>query len=267
MRAAEEMLRTRRVQRQPRKPLRLPAAAPGRVARARGQKYWLIRRRLSEVSGEATDLQEEYAAVLRGARQRVEELTASAALCHIADARPEGPLFLDIETCGLAGACIFLIGLMSYRGGELLFEQFLARHYGEEPAIVAAFARRLASADALVTFNGKAFDMTNLRERAIFHGLQIPDPPPHCDLLHESRRRWRRCLPNCRLQTLERVLCGRQRVGDIPGAQIPEAYHGFVSDGDARRLKAILHHNLLDLLTMGQLLTAVLTGRQPDVDF
>ena len=266
---AEEMLRARRAGRQrraPAKPLRLAKAAPGRTARAGGIAYWLIRRTLRDVSDDLADVQREYAAVLRGAGHRFDELAASPALCRIADGAPEGPLFMDIETCGLAGACIFLIGVMTYRDGDLLFEQFLARHYGEEPAILTAFARRLARADSLVTFNGKSFDMTSIRDRAVFHGLALPETPAHCDLLHESRRRWRGDLPNCRLQTIEQHLCRRRRSGDIPGADIPDAYHGWVADGDARPIAAIVHHNLLDLLTMSQILCAVLTGRGPDVD-
>jgi len=250
----------------PRPPVSLQQAAPGTEASTPNGKFWLIRRRLAEVSGDYPQLQRDYAAVLRGARHRFDELVASAALCHIANGQPEGPLFMDIETCGLVGACVFLIGVMFYHDDELIFVQYLARHYGEEPAILAAFADQLAGAHTLVTFNGKAFDMTCLRERAAFHGVDLGGEPPHCDLLHESRRRWRRLLPNCRLQTLEQYLCKRRRVGDIPGAAIPDAYHRFVASGDAAELKGILHHNLLDLLTMTQLLCAVLTGEQPDVD-
>jgi uncharacterized protein YprB with RNaseH-like and TPR domain len=247
-------------------PVSLAQAAPGVEQELPQGKFWLIRRALRDISGDYLAVQGQYAAVLRGARQRFDELAASAGLCHIADGRPEGPLFMDIETCGLAGCPVFLVGLMSYQDGQLVFEQLLARHYGEEAAIVAAFADRLASASTLVTFNGKSFDMNMLRERSAFHGLELAFEPPHCDLLHESRRRWRGSVPNCRLQTLEQYLCRRRRVGDIAGAQIPDAYHRFVSDGDARQVKAILHHNLLDLLTMSQLLCAVLTGEQPDVD-
>lgn len=247
-------------------PIPLERAAPGAEADSPAGKLWLLRRPLAEISGDYLDVQREYAAVLRGARHRFDELAASAALCHIANGTPEGPLFVDIETCGLVGSCIFLVGVMFFRDGGLVFEQYLARHYGEEPAAISAFAERLAAAEALVTFNGKAFDMTNLRERAAFHGLDLGPDPPHCDLLHESRRRWRRSLPNCRLQTLEQYLCKRRRVGDIPGSAIPDAYHKFVADGDATQVRSILHHNLLDLLTMSQLLCAVLTGEQVDVD-
>ena len=266
---AEEVLasvgRRPRPTRPPGEPLPLAKAVAGTQRDGPRGPYWLVRRALAEVSGDDAAVQRQYAAVLRGARQRFEELDASAALCHVANGTPDGPLFLDIETCGLVGACIFLVGLMQYRDGELIFEQHLARHYGEEPAILAAFAERLAAAATLITFNGKAFDMTNLRERAAFHGVDLGREPPHCDLLHESRRLWRKTLPNCRLQTLEQYLCKRRRVGDIPGADIPEAYHRFVRDCDASPIKAILHHNLLDLLTMSQLLCAILTGEQPDL--
>ena len=201
---------------------------------------------------------------MHGARQRLDELEASPALCHVAAARPEDLLFMDIESCGLYGASVFLIGLMYFQDGQLLFEQCLARNYAEEPAVLQSFASRLEQTGALVTFNGRAFDMNMIRDRCAFHRLDLDDARlPHLDLLHECRRRWRGRLPNCRLQTLEAHLCGRQRVGDIPGWAIPDAYHRFVDTGDARQLRDILHHNLLDLLTMAQILNLVLTGQTP----
>ena len=226
---------------------------------------WLVRRTLAEVSTDLADVSHRYAAVLRGARQRFDEIEASAELCHIANARPEDLLFLDLETCGLGGTPIFLVGLMSFRDEQLVFEQLLARDYSQEAAILLALAERMAGMSVLVTFNGKAFDMTQVAERSAFHGIVPPDGPavPHLDLLHEARRRWRKDLPNCRLQTLERVLCGRHRTGDIPGWAIPEAYHKFVADQDARALRDILHHNMLDLLTMSELLCALLAGDSP----
>lgn len=237
-------------------PIRLPSGQ---------SKCWLIRRSLRELCEEDRAIAAQYAAVLRGARQRFDELEASAALCHAANSRPDDLLFFDLETCGLAGTAIFLVGVMFFRDEDLIFEQYLARDYSEEPAICQAFADKLASASLLVSFNGKAFDMNQLRERCVYHSLTLTDgrPPPHLDLLQESRRRWRKLLPNCRLQTLEQYLCNRRRSGDIPGWAIPDAYHRFVQTLDARPMKDILHHNMLDLLTMAQLLCAVLTGAEP----
>jgi len=232
--------------------------------------YYRIRRTLASVAPESAEIASEYSAVLRGARQRFgddDALEASAALCHAADGGPEDPLFMDTETCGFSGTAIFLVGMMQYAEGELVFEQCFARDYSEEPAVLAVFAERYAAARVLVTFNGKAFDMSMIRERCAFHGIELPRRrTPHLDLLHESRRRWKGEVPNCRLQTLERHLCQRRRVGDIPGSEIPDAYHRFVATGDARQVADILHHNLLDLLTMAQLVVAILTGCGPTVE-
>ena len=237
----------------------------------RGGRFWLIRRTLAEFSPRLAGLPKRYAAIIGGARQRWDELSASAALCKAADGRPEDLLFMDIESCGLIPAPVFLIGMMQYvegdprgEGGHFLFEQYLARDYSEESAILRAFAEKLPLAPILVTFNGKSFDMNLLRQRGAFHGVELPTRLAfHLDLLHESRKRWRTSLPNCRLQTLEQYLCGRRRVGDIPGAMIAEAYHSFVRSGDARPIGTILHHNLLDLLTMGELVCHLLTGTAP----
>lgn len=253
-------------------PVALEEACPGAAALVRLPggavgEYYLIRRTLAEVAPQCVEIARQYSAVMKGARQILGEdsaLSASPELCRLAAARCEDLLFMDTETCGLTGAMVFLAGMMRYEDGQLVFEQCLARDYSQEPAVLAAFMDRYDSAGMLVTFNGKAFDMTLIRERSAFHGLDIgPRAVPHLDLLHESRRRWKSEVPNCKLQTLERLLCGRRRVGDIPGSEIPEAYHRFVASGDARQVADIIHHNLLDLLTMAQLVTAILTGSGP----
>ena len=243
------------------------AAATVRLPNGAVGEYHLIRRGLAQVAPQCVEIGTRYAAVMKGARQVFTEefaLSASPELCRLADARCEDLLFMDTETCGLTGAMIFLVGVMFYEDGQLVFEQCFARDYSQEPAVLQAFMDHYDTASLLVTFNGKAFDMNLIRERSAFHGVELPPrPPAHLDLLHESRRRWKADVPNCRLQTLERLLCGRRRVGDIPGGEIPEAYHRFVATGDASQVADIMHHNLLDLLTMAQLITALLTGAGP----
>jgi uncharacterized protein YprB with RNaseH-like and TPR domain len=253
-------------------PMGLEEACPGAAAMVRlpggaAGEYYLIRRTLAQVAPQCVEIGRQYAAVMKGARQILSDdsaLSASPELCRLAGARCEDLLFMDIETCGLTGAMVFLAGMMRHEDGQLVFEQCFAKDYSQEPAVLAAFMARHDSAGMLVTFNGKAFDMNLIRERSAFHRLEHgPREVPHLDLLHESRRRWKSEVPNCKLQTLERLLCGRRRVGDIPGPEIPEAYHRFVASGDARQVADIIHHNLLDLLTMAQLVTAILTGSGP----
>ncbi len=246
-------------------PLELAQACEGiehRLTTPLGEgAFWRVRRELQKIDAEGGSIEKQYSSVLKGARHRFDELEASAELCHVANADCADLLFMDLETCGFSGCPIFLVGLMQWEDGALVFDQFLARDYSEEGAILQAFADRYDQAGVLVTFNGKSFDLNMIRERSAFHAVELPlRDPPHLDLLHASRRRWKGGLPNCKLQTLERCLCGRLRRGDIPGAQIPDAYHSFVESGNARQIADVLHHNVLDLLTMAQVVCALLTG-------
>ena len=109
----------------------------------------------------------------------------------------------------------------------------------------------------LVSFNGKAFDVPVLRDRLGYHGIPSPSEPPHLDLLHAARRRWRDVLPDCRLQTLEWRVCGRRRAGDIPGEEIPDVYHRFVRTGDSSDVVTVFHHNALDLVTLADIALAL----------
>jgi uncharacterized protein YprB with RNaseH-like and TPR domain len=80
------------------------------------------------------------------------------------------------------------------------------------------------------------------------------------DLLHPARRRWKDDLPDCRLQTVERHVCRRRRSGDVPSDEVPALYHDYVRTGDPWRLVPVFHHNLLDVITMGDVLQALCGG-------
>jgi uncharacterized protein YprB with RNaseH-like and TPR domain len=166
---------------------------------------------------------------------------------------PERALLLDLETCGLAGSALFLVGLLRPIEGRLTVELLLARDYSEEPAVLASLWQRVHAEGVVVTFNGKSFDWPMVVDRSrrhlLFRGQRMP-APTHLDLLHPARRRWRHELPDCKLQTLEQRICGRSRTDDIPGSQIPAAYHEYVRTGFEREMDAILLHNAIDLVTL-----------------
>jgi len=171
---------------------------------------------------------------------------------------PEQVCFLDLETTGLGCCPVFLVGTLVCRGREMVCRQFLARDYAEEISIVCAFVEQARQPPLLVTFNGKTFDAPFLRTRAAATGVAFPEPAGHLDLLHEARRVFRDRLPNCKLQTLERHVCQRRRGDDIPGSEIPAAYHDFVHTGDARQIAQIVRHNQWDLVTMVHLMERIL---------
>jgi uncharacterized protein YprB with RNaseH-like and TPR domain len=170
---------------------------------------------------------------------------------------PARALFIDTETTGLAGSMVFLLGAMRIDGDRVVVRQIFARDYREERALLTQWAALLSGAEMLVSFNGKSFDVPVLRDRLGYHGIASPGEPPHLDLLHAARRRWRDVLPDCRLQTLEWRVCGRRRAGDIPGEEIPEVYHRFVRTGEASDVVSVFHHNALDLITLADIALAL----------
>lgn len=176
------------------------------------------------------------------------------ARCRHAELHCDGIVFLDLETTGLGCSPLFLIGSMTWENGGFVVRQYLARDYSEEMAVTELFAAELHRPKLIVSFNGKSFDLPYLRARAAYHSVRLPPEPPHLDLLHAARRAWRRHVPDCKLQTLEQHICGRSRSGDIPGAEIPDAYHRFVRSGDAAELVRIVEHNRLDLITLAELM-------------
>ncbi|MBT3267138.1 ribonuclease H-like domain-containing protein [Candidatus Poribacteria bacterium] len=167
----------------------------------------------------------------------------------------EDVLFVDLETTGLSNTPVFLIGAMVWDGSALSVRQYFARSLDEERAILSLFAELLSPATWLVTFNGKSFDWPFVQNRAYRHGVDVPFHGTHVDLLHVGRRVWGDNLPNCRLQTLERFICDRTRVGDIPSSEIPAAYRRFTRTGDASEMASVLEHNALDLITLADLIT------------
>jgi uncharacterized protein YprB with RNaseH-like and TPR domain len=176
-----------------------------------------------------------------------------AELAAFVAALPEGVLLLDLETCGLAGAALFLVGILRQIDGTPTVEMYLARNYAEEAAVLTSLWKLLPTHEVLVTFNGKTFDWPMLVERSVRHRLNpgsADRPQHHVDVLHHARRRWRKALPDCRLQTLERFVCRRLRPDDIPGHRIPSVYAEYVRTGFERDMDTVLFHNAIDLVTL-----------------
>jgi uncharacterized protein YprB with RNaseH-like and TPR domain len=177
------------------------------------------------------------------------------------DAPAERTLFVDLETTGLsggAGTVAFLVGCGWFDLGAFQVRQFLLTSYASERALLSAVAECFSGTTLLVTYNGKTFDVPVMETRWLFHRIPPPlDSVRHFDMLHPARRLWRTREDGllddgggCRLGTLERVLCGVKRVGDVPGMEIPARYFRFLRSGDARPLEPVLEHNRLDLISL-----------------
>ncbi|MCL2059215.1 MAG: ribonuclease H-like domain-containing protein [Oscillospiraceae bacterium] len=174
---------------------------------------------------------------------------------------PGDLLFLDTETTGLsggAGTVAFLLGVGHFCDDGFIIKQYLMRDYDEEQSLLNHLQAELGSRGALVTYNGKTFDINLLESRFIMNGMRLPRVECHIDLLHPSRRIWRRCLENCRLSTIEKEILGERRVEDIPGHLIPQVYFEYLETREMEAMEMVLLHNRLDILAMVAVLKYVL---------
>jgi len=252
--------------RPPSGPVPLTEAFPGEVVETPTGPFLLWERPVGELLDNSEELLSKYAAIFERGAWSGEPSELHPDLQALLEADPRRVLYLDIETTGLSLGTAFLVGLAVYEPGSVVVKQLLARDYSEEAAVLSYLAEMFDRCEALVSFNGKSFDVRFVQERFIVSGVSCSPNFAHLDLLHEGRRRWKDLLPNCKLQTLEKHFCGRVRYGDIPGEEIPDAYHDFVKTGDAVRVKDIAHHNALDLVTMVEVLVHMLTGEGEMVD-
>jgi uncharacterized protein YprB with RNaseH-like and TPR domain len=163
--------------------------------------------------------------------------------------------FLDTETTGLsggAGTMAFVVGLGFFVEKDFYVHQYFLRDPGDEPAMVETLAERLSKFEALISFNGIAFDVPILENRFILARIRPPTARlPHLDLLPPARRLWRYHLPSRALGALEREVLGVLREqDDVPSGVIPLLYRDYLRTGDAREMKRVLYHNVIDILSL-----------------
>lgn len=170
-------------------------------------------------------------------------------------------LFFDIETLGLAPVFpVVLAGFVSFHEGGWRCTFLLARTPDEEPALLEGIDQVLRTARAVVTYNGRSFDLPFVAMRRAVNGAPAPSGWPGVyvfDLLGEVRRRFRGVLGNARLESVDRYLSWGSRTATIPSRMVPEYYRQFVQTGDPAWIEAVLEHNLHDLLAMVRLWEAV----------
>jgi uncharacterized protein YprB with RNaseH-like and TPR domain len=186
-------------------------------------------------------------------------MSAWAGDARLHDLPIESFAFLDTETSGLSGGTgtyAFLIGAGRFINGEFILQQFFMRDPAEEPALLEGLGEFLASAQALVTFNGKAFDAPLLVTRYSLNAIPVPFKDfAHLDLLPLARRLWRDRLESRALKYLEEnILLAPRTIEEVPGFEIPYIYFDYLRDGDARPLKGVFYHNAMDVVAMAALL-------------
>jgi uncharacterized protein YprB with RNaseH-like and TPR domain len=167
---------------------------------------------------------------------------------------PEDYVFLDIETLGLFSRPIILFGVGTIENDNLAVHQYLLRDIDEEQSALTATLDHLSGdRPALVTFNGKSFDVPYVSDRLAYYGMGSLARIPHFDVLHFSRWRWKDHLPSLRLTELETAILGVCRNDDIPGQMVPEFYEIYLRTGNCGPLVPIIKHNKQDVVSLALL--------------
>jgi uncharacterized protein len=165
-------------------------------------------------------------------------------------------VFLDTETTGLgsgAGVFAFLVGIGFFNANQdFELHQFFLRDPDEERAMLHLLHEMIWTNGALVTFNGRSFDVPLLADRYIMSRMRTHvNRLPNLDLLAPSRRLWKRRLESCRLSALEVDILGLSRThSDVPGSIIPYLYREYLKTGDGAEMVRVLYHNEQDILSM-----------------
>jgi len=172
----------------------------------------------------------------------------------LAQMEPDKILFIDTETTGLAGGTgtyVFMVGVGFFEDNEFLVQQYFMRDYGEENALLQAISQVLQGKTGLISYNGKSYDVPTLHTRCVLNRNPISwENYKHLDLLHASRRLWRKSINSCTLQNVEQNILGFRREGDIPGWEIPSLYFDFLRNRDYKPLLPVFKHNVMDILSM-----------------
>ncbi|MBF0381592.1 MAG: ribonuclease H-like domain-containing protein [Magnetococcales bacterium] len=178
-------------------------------------------------------------------------------------------VFLDLETTGLAGGTgtlAFLTGLGFFQGDSFHVVLYLITSFAAEKKMLNAVAKQIENKKTVVSFNGKSFDGPLLSTRYRLAGMSDPLANlNHLDLLHPARRAFRNVWPDCRLQSVEKKLMAFHRKNDLPGSEAPEVWLNLVRYGQTEKLRAVVKHNGLDILSLAAMLPALaLTYNTPE---
>ncbi|MBF0446291.1 MAG: ribonuclease H-like domain-containing protein, partial [Magnetococcales bacterium] len=181
----------------------------------------------------------------------------------------QNAIFLDLETTGLTGGTgtlAFLTGLGFFHEGNFQVVLYLITSFAAEKSMLNAVAKTIKNQKTVVTFNGKSFDGPLLSTRFRLAGITDPlTNLDHIDLLHPARRAFRNVWPDCRLQSIEIKLMAFHRKNDLPGSEAPEVWLNLVRYGNTEKLRAVVKHNGLDILSLAALLPALTqTYKRPE---
>lgn len=177
--------------------------------------------------------------------------------------KPEELLFVDIETKSLfIETSIIEIGAGYFEGNKFTVKQFTALTDSSEYLVLEEFAKLLPGKKAFVTFNGRTFDIPFIDGRMAYYGAPkttVDIASIHnFDILHFSRCCYKREFDSYSLKAMEAQVLGKERDGDIDGAEIHIYFENFLSTQNPEYIEPIVYHNREDVFAMVQIMERLL---------
>ncbi len=162
-------------------------------------------------------------------------------------------LFLDTETTGLGGTgtVAFLIGAGFFDTIGFTIHQYIIPDFSDEAGMLEHLLDKFTDKTVIVTYNGSAFDIPIIRDRMIVNRVARSIPySRHIDLLHPTRRLFRRRLRDCSLTNIERELFHFYREDDLPGYLVPSVYFDWLAEETLESIEKVMEHNRLDIVSL-----------------
>lgn len=169
---------------------------------------------------------------------------------------------LDIETTGLSATRnkFILGGLYSFDNRK--FCQFFAESEAEEADALFEYFREISKLDAVVTYNGRHFDLPFIlsRYRQITGEDYSGHLPYNLDLylLLNGHSPVKHFVPNLKQKTIENYMgLWADRTDEIDGGQSVELYKEYERTGSPLLAERILLHNSDDVIQLARLLKII----------
>ncbi len=162
-------------------------------------------------------------------------------------------LFIDIETKNLFSESIIItIGLGYFENEKFIVRQFTILKDAAEYEILNEASKYFENKKAVITFNGKTFDIPFLENRLSYYSIEHQDIGClfNFDLFHFSKNAFKNELNSFSLKDIEKYILKKQRKNDIPSDEVDFYYSSYLKTGDIRYLNTIIYHNLEDIKGM-----------------
>lgn len=167
----------------------------------------------------------------------------------------------DIETTGLTPLSSMIISASFYDTRTKELVQLFSESPADEKEVIRKALEILASLDAVITFNGKSFDLPFLKARAKRYGLNAQlQTLWNIDVYLWLKKYWPMAgrMASLRQKAVEEALgLAPDRTDEIDGAECIRLYTRYLQLRDQKDKEKILLHNGDDVAQLGKICSAI----------